>query len=52
MILIDFFTAEVCKGTELIEGWYFYSDSDETITGGPFPTEEAAIKAAFDDHGW
>jgi len=52
MILVDFFNADSCKGTELIEGWYFYDDSDETVVGGPFNDEEAAIKAAFDGHGW
>lgn len=52
MILIDFFTAECCKGTELIEGWYYYSDSDDQIVGGPFESEEAAVKAAFDGDGW
>jgi hypothetical protein len=52
MILIDFFSEDCCKGTELIEGWYFYSDSDDSIIGGPFESEEAAIQAAFDDHGW
>jgi len=52
MILIDFFDDASCKGTELIEGWYFYSDSDENIMGGPFDSEQAAIKAAFDGYGW
>ena len=52
MILIDFFNEDCCKGTELIEGWYYYSDSDDQIVGGPFKSEEAAIKAAFDGNGW
>lgn len=52
MILIDFFSEYSCKGTELIEGWYFYDDSDERIIGGPFDSEEAALKAAFDGHNW
>jgi hypothetical protein len=52
MILIDFFNEDSCKGTELIEGWYFYSDDDENIVGGPFDSEKAAIEAAFDGHGW
>jgi len=52
MILIDFFDDASCKGTELTEGWYFYSDSDENIMGGPFDSEQAAIKAAFDGYGW
>ena len=40
MILIDYFTEACCKGTELIEGWYWYED------------EEAAIKAAQNGYGW
>lgn len=52
MILVDFFSAQSCKGTELIEGWYFYDEKDELIIGGPFDSEEAALKAAFDGHGW
>ena len=52
MILIDFFSESACKGTELIEGWYFYADDDDSIIGGPFSDEEAAIKAAFDGHVW
>ena len=51
MILIDFFTEDCCKGTELIEGWYWYEDDGESV-GGPYESEEAAIKAAFDGHGW
>ena len=35
MILIDFFTEASCKGTELIEGWYWYDDADDTLVGGP-----------------
>jgi hypothetical protein len=52
MILIDFFSEAACKGTELIEGWYFYADDDDSVIGGPFPDEEAALKAAFDGHSW
>ena len=26
MILVDFFSEDCCKGTELMEGWYFYAD--------------------------
>ena len=52
MILIDFFDAECCKGTELVEGWYWYSDDDENGVGGPYESEEAAAKAAFDGHCW
>ena len=52
MILIDFFSEDCCKGTELVEGWYWYDDDDDNAVGGPFANEEAAIKAAFDGHGW
>jgi hypothetical protein len=45
-----FFDAECCKGTELVEGWYWYSDDDENGVGGPYESEEAAAKAAFDGH--
>lgn len=52
MILIDFFNEDCCKGTELTEGWYWHDDDDETAVGGPYESEEAAAKAAFDGHGW
>ena len=52
MLLVEFFSAESCKGTELIEGWYFYDPEDDSILGGPFENEEAALQAAFDGHGW
>jgi hypothetical protein len=52
VILIDFFDAECCKGTELVEGWYWYDDDDGNAVGGPFTSEEAALKAAFDGYGW
>jgi hypothetical protein len=52
VILIDFFSEDCCKGTELIEGWYYYADHDDSIIGGPFPDEDSAIKAAFDGNGW
>jgi hypothetical protein len=45
MILIDFFTEACCKGTELLEGWYWYEDDGEEV-GGPYQDEEAAIEAA------
>lgn len=45
MLLIDWFSEECCKGSELIEGWYWYEDDGEAV-GGPYETEEAAIKAA------
>ena len=52
MILVDFFSEDCCKGTELVEGWYWYDDADDNAVGGPFISEEAALKAAFDGHGW
>ena len=51
MILVDYFTAECCKGTELIEGWYCHEDDGENI-GGPYDNEEAAIEAAQEENGW
>lgn len=53
MLLVEFFNAEDCKGTELIEGWYWHDDEDngERI-GGPYETEEAAIEAAQSGTGW
>ena len=51
MILIDFFTEACCKGTELIEGWYWYEDDGERV-GGPFIDEEDAILAAKSGIGW
>jgi len=51
MKLVDFFTEACCKGTELIEGWYWHEDDGEGV-GGPYATQEAAIKAAQDDDGW
>ncbi len=45
MILIDFFTEACCKGTELIEGWYWYEDDGEAV-GGPFEDEKDAVLAA------
>ena len=47
MILIDFFSREACKYTELVEGWYYYSDNDENVIGGPYNTAEEAENAAF-----
>jgi len=45
MILVDFFTEACCKGTELVEGWYWYEDDGDAV-GGPYANEEAAIAAA------
>ena len=52
MILIDFFTEACCKGTELIEGWYWYDDADDMLVGGPFKDEEDAILAAESGTTW
>jgi hypothetical protein len=51
MILIDFFTEACCKGTELIEGWYWYEDDGDNV-GGPFEDEEDAILAAKSGIDW
>jgi hypothetical protein len=50
MLLIDWFSEECCKGSELIEGWYWYEDDGEGM-GGPYETEEAAIAAVRNDRG-
>ena len=52
MILIDFFTEACCKGTELIEGWYWYDDADDMLVGGPFKDEEDARLAAESGITW
>jgi hypothetical protein len=52
MILIDFFTEACCKGTELIEGWYWYEDADGEKVGGPFEDEEDARLAAESGITW
>jgi len=51
MILIDFFSEACCKGTELLEGWYWYEDDGENV-GGPYEDEETAIAAAQNGYGW
>ncbi len=51
MILIDYFAEACCKGTELLEGWYWYEDDGEEV-GGPYQDEEAAIEAARERKGW
>jgi len=52
LILIDFFSEACCKGTELVEGWYWYDDSDDEAVGGPYESEKAAIKAACMGEKW
>jgi hypothetical protein len=51
MILIDFFSEACCKGTELMEGWYWYEDDGDAV-GGPYEDEEKAIEAANNGKGW
>jgi hypothetical protein len=51
MIYVDFFSKDCCKGTELLEGWYWYEDDGECV-GGPYEDEEAAIEAAKEGNGW
>lgn len=51
MMLVDFFNKEACKGTELIEGWYWYEDDGDDV-GGPYEDEEAAIQAAREGNSW
>jgi hypothetical protein len=50
-ILIDFFSEACCKGTELIEGWYWYEDDGDAV-GGPYEDEEQAIESANNGKGW
>jgi len=51
MLLVDFFSEDCCKGTELVEGWYWYQDDGDDV-GGPYESEEAAIEAAEQGSGW
>ena len=51
MILIDFFTEACCKGTELVEGWYWYEDDGDDV-GGQFENEEDARLAAKNGITW
>ena len=51
MKLVDWFNAECCRGTELVEGWYWHEDDGEGI-GGPYDSEEAACEAAQEGQGW
>jgi hypothetical protein len=51
MILVDYFTEAVCKGTELIEGWYWYEDDSDAV-GGPYIDEDAAMAAAALNDQW
>ncbi len=51
MILIDYFSEACCKGTELVEGWYWYEDDGEEV-GGPYRDEKAAIAAAQSGLKW
>jgi hypothetical protein len=51
VILIDYFSEACCKGTELVEGWYWYEDDGDEV-GGPYDNEEAAIEAAQKQEDW
>ena len=51
MILIDFFTEACCKGTELVEGRYWYEDDGDNV-GGPYEDAEKAAQAANNGKGW
>jgi hypothetical protein len=51
MLLVDFFSEDCCKGTELVEGWYWYQDDGDDV-GGPYDSEKAAIEAAEQGSGW
>jgi len=51
MIYVDFFSNSCCKGTELLEGWYWYQDDGDDV-GGPYENQDAAIEAAKKGTGW
>lgn len=51
MLLVDFFDEQDCKGTELVEGWYWHEDDGPAI-GGPYDSQEAASNAARAGQGW
>jgi hypothetical protein len=51
MIYVDFFSKDSCKGTELLEGWYWYQDNGDNV-GGPYENQDAAIEAAEKGTGW
>jgi hypothetical protein len=40
------------KALNLIEGWYWYDDADDTLVGGPFEDEEDARLAAESGITW
>jgi hypothetical protein len=42
LIIIDFFSEDVCQGTDLCPGFYYFDDSDDQLFGGPFPDEQIA----------
>jgi hypothetical protein len=51
VIYVDFFSNSCCKGTELLEGWYWYQDDGDDV-GGPYENQNAAIEAAEKGTGW
>jgi hypothetical protein len=51
MIVVDFFSEACCKGTELVEGWYWHEDDGDAV-GGPYENEEKAVEAANNGKGW
>jgi hypothetical protein len=51
MILVDWFDAQACKGTEMLEGWYWHEDDGEGI-GGPCESQEEAMKKGIAEEGW
>jgi hypothetical protein len=51
MILVDWFDAQACKGTEMLEGWYWHEDDGEGI-GGPYDSQEEAMEKGINGEGW
>ena len=51
MILVDWFDAQACKGTELTEGWYWHEDDGEGV-GGPYASQDEAMEKGINGEGW
>lgn len=52
MLLIEWFSKDCCINTEVLPGWYWFDDADDSLVGGPYETEEEAIEAAQNKTGW
>lgn len=45
MIIVDYFTKQACKNSEIVEGWYCYHHEKEWYDG-PFLSEAEALNAS------